>query len=295
MTALVLGNVGSDAMAPPAPLLSDKYLQNNAAEAKRMIWLAAGDDILVTPTTISQPFLDYVNKLKGGSNIASLTTSEKSTKRPLPISKMDLNAGSVLSRSLSFLRSDHISCLEPYIADEVSFSIARFMGDIPVTFRHQNVTAPPEITRSFNDKAIFREFALNLGVPIASGSICGNVVSPILSNLFMHYAFDLWMTRTNPDLPWCRYADDGLVHCRNEQQAEALKAELGARLLACGLQMHPTKTKIVYCKDQRRKGEYPNVVFDFLGYHISSDRDAWRTHSETSSSVATRLRPAQRQ
>ncbi|MER8438793.1 reverse transcriptase domain-containing protein [Mesorhizobium sp. M1312] len=98
------------------------------------------------------------------------------------------------------------------------------------------------------------------------GTPQGGVVSPILSNLFMHYAFDLWMTRTHPDLPWCRYADDGHVYCRNEQQAEALQAELRARLAACGLQMHPTKTKIVYCKDQRRRGEYPNVVFDFLGY-----------------------------
>jgi RNA-directed DNA polymerase len=84
----------------------------------------------------------------------------------------------------------------------------------------------------------------------------------------MHYAFDLWMTQTHPYLPWCRYADDGLAHCRNEQQAEALEAELGAPLAACGLQMHPTKTKIVYCRDQRRRGEYPNVVFDFLGYQF---------------------------
>ncbi|MGX5845430.1 reverse transcriptase domain-containing protein, partial [Mesorhizobium sp. ArgA1] len=74
------------------------------------------------------------------------------------------------------------------------------------------------------------------------------------------------------DLPWCRYADDGLVHCRSEQQAEALKAKLGSRLVACGLQMHPTKTKIVYCKDQRRRGTYPNVVFDFLGYQFRPRR-----------------------
>nr|WP_244443445.1 group II intron reverse transcriptase/maturase [Bradyrhizobium sp. Ai1a-2] len=100
------------------------------------------------------------------------------------------------------------------------------------------------------------------------GTPQGGVVSPCLANLFMHYAFDLWMTRTYPDLPWCRYADDGLVHCRSEQQAEAVKAEHGARLAECGLQMHPTKTKIVYCKDNRRKGNYPNVVFDFLGYQF---------------------------
>ena len=92
------------------------------------------------------------------------------------------------------------------------------------------------------------------------------MVSPILANLFLHYAFDLWMTRTHPDLPWCRYADDGLVHCRTEQEAEALKAELQARLAECRLEMHPTKTKIVYCKDGKRKGKYPNVKFDFLGY-----------------------------
>ena len=62
------------------------------------------------------------------------------------------------------------------------------------------------------------------------GAPQGGVVSPILSNLFLHYAFDLWMTRTPPDLPWCRYADDGLVPCRTEQEAQALKADLRARL-----------------------------------------------------------------
>ncbi|MGZ5089796.1 MAG: group II intron reverse transcriptase/maturase [Burkholderiales bacterium] len=98
------------------------------------------------------------------------------------------------------------------------------------------------------------------------GTPQGGVVSPILSNTFLHYAFDLWMTRTHPDLLWCRYADDGLVHCRSEEEANALKAELHARLAACGLELHPTKTQIVYCKDGQRKARYPNVQFDFLGY-----------------------------
>ena len=98
------------------------------------------------------------------------------------------------------------------------------------------------------------------------GTPQGGVISPILSNLFLHYTFDLWMKRTHPDLPWCRYADDGLVHCRTEQEAEALKAELRARLAECHLELHPTKTKIVYCRDGKRKGTYPNVKFDFLGY-----------------------------
>jgi group II intron reverse transcriptase/maturase len=98
------------------------------------------------------------------------------------------------------------------------------------------------------------------------GTPQGGVVSPILSNLFLHYTFDLRMTRTHPDLLWCRYADDGLAHCRTEQEAQALKADLQARLSACHLELHPTKTKIVYCKDRRRKEAYPNVKFDFLGY-----------------------------
>src|SRR2546427_9921408 len=91
-------------------------------------------------------------------------------------------------------------------------------------------------------------------------------ISPILANIFLHYAFDLWMVRTHPDLPWCRYADDGLVHCRSEQEAQALKVELQARLAECRLELHPTKTKVVYCKDRSRRGAYPNVQFDFLGY-----------------------------
>ena len=98
------------------------------------------------------------------------------------------------------------------------------------------------------------------------GTPQGGVVSPILSNLFLHYAFDLWMTRTHPDLPWCRYADDGLVHCRSEQEAEALKAELQARLAECRLELHPTKTKIVYCKDGKRKARIRTSNLTFLGY-----------------------------
>jgi RNA-directed DNA polymerase len=98
------------------------------------------------------------------------------------------------------------------------------------------------------------------------GTPQGGVVSPILSNAFLHYAFDLWMTRTYPNLPWCRYADDGLVHCRNECEATAFKTALQVRLAECHLELHPTKTKIVYCKDGNRKGTYPNVKFDFLGY-----------------------------
>jgi RNA-directed DNA polymerase len=98
------------------------------------------------------------------------------------------------------------------------------------------------------------------------GTPQGGVISPILANLFLHYTFDLWMKRTYPNLLWCRYADDGLVHCRTEREAEALKADLQARLAECHLELHPVKTRIVYCKDVKRNAEYPNVTFDFLGY-----------------------------
>lgn len=98
------------------------------------------------------------------------------------------------------------------------------------------------------------------------GTPQGGVISPVLANLFMHYAFDVWMSRTLTENPWCRYADDGLVHCRSEREAKAVKLALSERFEQCGLELHPDKTKIVYCKDGQRKGRYPNTQFDFLGY-----------------------------
>jgi RNA-directed DNA polymerase len=94
----------------------------------------------------------------------------------------------------------------------------------------------------------------------------GGVISPVLSNLFMHYAFDKWMERQFPERPFCRYADDGLVHCEDEAQAKAIKIALASRLQECGLEMHPDKTKIVYCKDDDRTKEHSVTSFDFLGY-----------------------------
>jgi RNA-directed DNA polymerase len=82
----------------------------------------------------------------------------------------------------------------------------------------------------------------------------------------MHYAFDAWMGRQYPGVPWCRYADDGLIHCNTELQAQAMQRALATRLADCGLELHPEKTRIVYCKDGSRKGQYPTAQFDFLGY-----------------------------
>jgi RNA-directed DNA polymerase len=78
--------------------------------------------------------------------------------------------------------------------------------------------------------------------------------------------FDVWMTKHHPDIPWCRYADDGLVHCRTLEQAQQLLVILQERFAACKLELREDKTKIVYCKDGSRKEAYPNKSFDFLGY-----------------------------
>ena len=94
----------------------------------------------------------------------------------------------------------------------------------------------------------------------------GGVISPVLSNLFMHYAFDKWMERQFPGQPFCRYADDGLAHCQDEAEAKAIKSALAKRLQECGLEMHSEKTKIVYCKDDDRTEEHSVTSFDFLGY-----------------------------
>jgi len=98
------------------------------------------------------------------------------------------------------------------------------------------------------------------------GTPQGGVISPLLANLFLHYAFDEWMRRNSPYVPFERYADDAIVHCKSEKQARWLKEAIGKRLAECKLELHPEKTKIVYCKDVDRQGNYPREKFDFLGY-----------------------------
>jgi group II intron reverse transcriptase/maturase len=98
------------------------------------------------------------------------------------------------------------------------------------------------------------------------GTPQGAVISPLLANLFLHYAFDCWMAKHYPDIPFERYADDIICHCVSEEQARALKDALAKRLAQCRLTLHPDKTRIVYCKDANRRGNYPEQRFDFLGY-----------------------------
>ena len=99
-----------------------------------------------------------------------------------------------------------------------------------------------------------------------SGTPQGGVISPLLANLFLHYAFDVWMARQFPQLPFERYADDAIVHCRTRREAEEVWTALAHRLAQCRLELHSKKTKIVYCKNERRRGNYPIQKFDFLGY-----------------------------
>lgn len=109
------------------------------------------------------------------------------------------------------------------------------------------------------------------------GTPQGGVISPLLANLFMHYAFDEWMRRNHASMPFERFADDAVVHCKSEKQANFIKDKIGQRLVQCGLELHPEKTRIVYCQDDDRRVEYPNTRFDFLGYTFRkrSSRTRW--------------------
>jgi group II intron reverse transcriptase/maturase len=112
------------------------------------------------------------------------------------------------------------------------------------------------------------------------GTPQGGVVSPLLANLFLHYAFDMWMARTYPAVPFERYADDILVHCASQAQAARLLVAIGEGLEQCGLELHPTKCRIVYCKDDNRRGQQEHISFDFLGYTFRprTAKSRWGKH-----------------
>jgi len=99
-----------------------------------------------------------------------------------------------------------------------------------------------------------------------SGTPQGGVISPVLANLFLHYVFDDYMMTEFPSIQWARYADDGIAHCVSLKQAKYLLKQLQERFVKCGLELNLEKTKIVYCKDDDRRGDHENISFDFLGY-----------------------------
>ncbi|MFC5476011.1 group II intron reverse transcriptase/maturase [Paraherbaspirillum soli] len=127
-----------------------------------------------------------------------------------------------------------------------------------------------------------------LVVNAGKGTPQGGVISQLLANLFLHYAFDRWMDKRFPDLPFERYADDVICHCFSKAQADMLLRAVQKRLAECKLELHPDKTKIVYCKDEARRGRYPVTKFVFLGYEF---RPRWVRNSQRGT-VFARFTPA---
>lgn len=108
--------------------------------------------------------------------------------------------------------------------------------------------------------------------PRAKGTPQGGVISPLLANLFLHYAFDAWMGRSFPECPFERYADDAVVHCRSKVEAQTVLEAIRGRLAQCHLELHPSKTRIVYCRRNGLLEEHEHVTFDFLGYTFQPRR-----------------------
>jgi RNA-directed DNA polymerase len=119
------------------------------------------------------------------------------------------------------------------------------------------------------------------------GTPQGSPVSPVLANLFMHYAFDSWLAREFPAVEFERYADDAVVHCVTERQARQVLAALGNRMEEVGLRLHPGKTRIVYCQDKWRRGSYEHTSFDFLGFTFRQ-----RTAKDRNGQMFMRFLPA---
>lgn len=108
--------------------------------------------------------------------------------------------------------------------------------------------------------------------PRERGTPQGGVASPLLANIFLHHVFDKWMAREFPGCPFERYADDIVIHCRTETEAQGVRRAVEQRLLRCRLEAHPEKTRIVYCRDSNRTEQHPHIQFDFLGYGFKPRR-----------------------
>lgn len=111
------------------------------------------------------------------------------------------------------------------------------------------------------------------------GTPQGGVISPLLANLFLHYGFDKWLEQTANAVNFARYADDVIVHCKSKYHAEQTLSAIRQRMIDVGLELHPKKTKIVYCRDYRRQEKYAEVKFDFLGYSFQPRSTKSRTTS----------------
>ncbi|OKI99900.1 group II intron reverse transcriptase/maturase [Kitasatospora sp. CB01950] len=152
----------------------------------------------------------------------------------------------------------------------VEFDIRKFFDSVPWDLLVKVVDAHADAV--WVKLYVRRWLAAPLVMPDGSlverelGTPQGAPVSPVLANLFLHYAFDMWMARSFPAVQFERYADDAVLHCVSESQARAVLAALRERMVEVGLELHPDKTRIVYCKDQLRRGSYEHTAFTFLGY-----------------------------
>ncbi len=152
----------------------------------------------------------------------------------------------------------------------VEFDIRKFFDTVP----WDKVVAAVEAHTDARWVVLYVKRWLAAGLRLPDGSRAervegtpqGSAVSPVLANLFLHYAFDRWMLREFPGCPFERYADDGVIHCRTRSEAERVLAALRARMAEVGLELHPDKTRIVYCQDNNRRAGFPVVEFTFLGF-----------------------------
>ena len=124
-------------------------------------------------------------------------------------------------------------------------------------------------------------------LPRSKGTPQGGVISCVLMNLFMHYAFDRWMQKEHGYCPFARYADDAVVHCRSEAQAKFMLAAIEQRLKVCKLEMHPAKSGVVYCKSRGRNQDYSRIQFTFLGFTFRP-----RSATNRAGQLYTSFRPA---
>jgi RNA-directed DNA polymerase len=160
----------------------------------------------------------------------------------------------------------------------IDLDVAKFFDSVPWDLMVQAVQANITTDQNWVLLYVKRWLAAPLQQPDGTlaerdrGTPQGSAISPVLANLFMHYAFDLWLAREFPAVEFERYADDAVVHCATERQAHQVLAALTERMAEVGLQLHPDKTRLVYCRDDNRRGSHEHTSFTFLGYEFRPRR-----------------------
>ena len=152
----------------------------------------------------------------------------------------------------------------------VEFDIRKFFDSVP----HDRIVKAVEANTDLRWVVLYVKRWLVAPLALPDGTVAqrdrgtsqGSAISPVLANLFLHYAFDVWMARELPGCPFERYCDDAVVHCSTLGQAERVLAAIRERMAGVGLELHPDKTRIVYCRDGRRRGSHEHTSFTFLGY-----------------------------